>query len=141
MAAKIFRGVFIFLLLAIILYPAYYIYQHPELLETPEIASSDLFEGDRKKEPILPLLATSESVASSETPAPACLLVHALPGGEGSLNLRAGAGTSYAVLAVLHDGQTLVMDGKSGDWFAVTLVMDGRTIAGYVHSDYVEACQ
>lgn len=93
---------------------------------------------------------SSPSMTVSPSPVPSmtatfqpdqCLLVRALPGGEGSLNLRAGAGTSYAVLAVLHDGQTLVMDGQSGDWFAVTLVMDGRTIAGYVHSDYVEACQ
>jgi len=86
-------------------------------------------------------LPTLEKTLPTLANAAACLIVRALPGGEGNLNLRAGAGTSYAVLAVFQDGQTLTETDKSGDWYAVTAVVDGRTIAGYVHSDYVEVCE
>lgn len=76
------------------------------------------------------------------TPKPtACLIVRALPGGDGNLNLRSGAGTSYAVLAVLQDGQALAKDGERGDWYAVTVVMDGERVRGFVRSEYVEACE
>ena len=87
----------------------------------------------------LPTLA--DALPTLANAANACLLVHALPGGEGSLNLRSGAGTSYPVLAVLHDGQTLVMDGQNGDWYAVTVVMDDGALSGFVHADYVEVCE
>lgn len=70
-----------------------------------------------------------------------CLIVHALPSGEGMLNLRAGAGTSYAVVAVLRDGQNLEMNGRSGDWLAVTVLVGDEIFTGYVHADYVEDCE
>jgi len=69
-----------------------------------------------------------------------CLLVRALAGGGGALNLRKGAGVSYPVITTLHDGQMLVMDGKEGEWFSVRVVMDGVVKSGYVHSSYVEVC-
>ncbi|HPO87422.1 MAG TPA: SH3 domain-containing protein [Candidatus Hydrogenedentes bacterium] len=69
-----------------------------------------------------------------------CLVVRALAGGGGALNLRVGPGTSYAVITTLHDGQILVMDGVYGEWFGVRVVMDGNTKSGFVHSSYVEAC-
>jgi len=71
-----------------------------------------------------------------------CLIVHALPGGQGgALNLRAGAGTSYPVVAVLRDGQNLEMNGRSGDWLAVTVLVGDEIFTGYVHADYVEDCE
>ena len=70
-----------------------------------------------------------------------CLIVHALPGGDGMLNLRAGAGASYAVVAVLRDGQNLEMNGRSGDWLAVTALVGDEIFTGYVHADYVEDCE
>ena len=71
-----------------------------------------------------------------------CLIVHALPGGQGgALNLRAGAGTSYPVVAVLRDGQKLEMNGRSGDWLAVTVWVGDEIFIGYVRADYVEDCE
>ena len=75
------------------------------------------------------------------TPEPACLIVRALPNGDGSLNLRAGPGTGYGVRAVLADGQKMAMDGKSGDWYAVGVVMDDALLTGWVNKAYVEACE
>lgn len=68
-----------------------------------------------------------------------CFIVRAFEGA-GVLNLRSGPGTSYRVLTVLHDGQTLVMEGQRNGWYRVTAVMDGKTQNGWVNSGYVEAC-
>ena len=72
-------------------------------------------------------------------PADQCLVVRAFDGA-GALNLRAGPGTSYRVLTVLHDGQTLVMEDQRNGWSLVMAVMDGKTLRGWVNSAYVEAC-
>lgn len=90
------------------------------------------------------------SMTATPTPTPSmtatyqpdtCLIVRALPGGDGNLNLRSGAGTSYAVITVLQDGQALVMDGQRGGWYQVSTVMDGVSMTGFVNSEYVEACK
>ena len=44
-------------------------------------------------------------------------------------------------VAVLADGQKMVMDGKSGDWYAVGVVMDDALLTGWVNKAYVEACE
>jgi len=140
---KIISNLFVLVVLVIIIYPAIYIYQNPSLLVTitqaPEIASSE------EAAPTLALLATAtlapEIASSAPTPQPACLVVRALPGGDGKLNLRSGAGTSYAVLAILQDGQELTEEGQSGEWYGVTIHTATGNISGYVHSSYVEPCE
>ncbi len=94
--------------------------------------------------------SATPSMTATPTPTPSmtatyqpdtCLIVRALPGGDGNLNLRSGAGTSYAVITVLQDGQALVMDGQRGGWYQVSTVMDGVSMTGFVNSEYVEACK
>lgn len=89
-------------------------------------------------------LANSLPTPSQAEPTPepdTCIIVRALPGGDGNLNLRSGAGTSYAVITVLRDGQALAKDGQRGDWYAVSVVVDGERVRGFVRSEYVEACE
>ena len=56
-----------------------------------------------------------------------------------SLNLRAGPGTTYAIIGVRSPGETLALAGrnKSTEWLAVTLP-DGKDI-GWVSSSFVRA--
>lgn len=50
-----------------------------------------------------------------------------------ALNLRAGPGTGYTILAWLTPGQVLTVYDRSGDaWLLVGV--DGKT--GYIHRDY-----
>ena len=91
-----------------------------------------------------PSMTVSPSITPSMTATyqpNTCLIVRALPNGDGSLNLRAGPGTGYGVRAVLADGQKMAMDGKSGDWYAVGVVMDGALLTGWVNKAYAEACE
>lgn len=93
--------------------------------------------------PAAPSMTGTASPTLSMTDTPpvdSCLVVESLPNDGGALNLRTGPGVEYPVLAVLHDGQTLVMDNRQGDWYAVMAVMDGRSLSGFVHSSYVEVC-
>ncbi|MBR5712803.1 MAG: SH3 domain-containing protein [Lachnospiraceae bacterium] len=59
------------------------------------------------------------------------------------LNLRAGAGTSYAVLATLTKGHSVIVTGsktKSSDgkwWYPVETKVSGKTLNGYLWADYV----
>ncbi len=140
MVNKVLRGVFFALILAIIIYPAWFIYKHPELLATPSpIASSGLvipavFETETEA----PLLATPSPIASSVEEM--CLVVRALPDGGGALNIRYGPGTSYAVITTLKDGQYLIEEGVSGEWFSVRIASSSNMVSGYVHSKYVKEC-
>ncbi|MFF2038120.1 SH3 domain-containing protein [Priestia megaterium] len=52
-----------------------------------------------------------------------------------TLNVRSGAGTSYASIGSLTKGQKLSVVSKSGSWYKINY--NGRT--GYVSSDYVQA--
>ncbi|MEH7369618.1 SH3 domain-containing protein [Priestia megaterium] len=52
-----------------------------------------------------------------------------------TLNVRSGAGTSYASIGSVTKGQKLSVVGKSGSWYKINY--NGRT--GYVSSDYVQA--
>lgn len=91
-------------------------------------------------------LANAPEILPTQTanalPTPAdCLKVQSLPSGGGSLNLRAGPGTGYAVRDVLADGQTLTKRGEADGWYSVSLLkVDGSRIYGFVRADYVEAC-
>ncbi len=51
------------------------------------------------------------------------------------VNLRSGAGTGYAHIASLKNGQKLTVLGKNGSWFLVST--SGGT-QGFVHSKYVK---
>ncbi|WP_165351676.1 SH3 domain-containing protein [Priestia megaterium] len=51
------------------------------------------------------------------------------------LNVRSGAGTSYASIGSVTKGQKLSVVSKSGDWYKINY--NGRM--GYVSSDYVQA--
>jgi L,D-peptidoglycan transpeptidase YkuD (ErfK/YbiS/YcfS/YnhG family) len=52
-----------------------------------------------------------------------------------TLNVRSGAGTSYAAIGSVTKGQKLSVVSKSGSWYKINY--NGRT--GYVSSDYVQA--
>ncbi|KRD88231.1 hypothetical protein ASE51_25740 [Bacillus sp. Root147] len=52
-----------------------------------------------------------------------------------TLNVRSGAGTSYASIGSVTKGQKLSVVSKSGSWYKINY--NGRT--GYVSSDYVQA--
>ncbi|PFR90298.1 hypothetical protein COK39_24775 [Priestia megaterium] len=52
-----------------------------------------------------------------------------------TLNVRSGAGTSYASIGSVTKGQKLSVVSKSGNWYKINY--NGRT--GYVSSDYVQA--
>ncbi|MGG0454041.1 SH3 domain-containing protein [Priestia megaterium] len=52
-----------------------------------------------------------------------------------TLNVRSGAGTSYASIGSVTKGQKLSVVSKSGDWYKINY--NGRT--GYVSSDYVQS--
>jgi len=113
------------------------------LLALPTLACKIVVESkDNTLDPIANALPTpAESVPTLKPTLDTCLIVRALPHGDGSLNLRAGPGTGYGVRAVLADGQKMVMDGKSGDWYAVGVVMDDALLTGWVNKAYVEACE
>jgi len=51
----------------------------------------------------------------------------------GSLNVRKGAGTSYAKLGTLKNGAQVKVTGSKGNWYAIDY--NGKT--GYVSGDYV----
>lgn len=106
------------------------------------LACSVEWDGEKLQAPSMTATPVpTPSMTETNAPEPACLIVRALPGGDGNLNLRSGAGTSYAVITVLQDGQALVMDGQRGGWYQVSTVMDGVSMTGFVNSEYVEACK
>ena len=53
----------------------------------------------------------------------------------GSLNVRSGAGTSYARVTVLPKGETVIVLSSSGDW---SRILYHGTMTGYVSSQYLE---
>lgn len=56
---------------------------------------------------------------------------------DGYLNLRSSASTSAESIAQLSNGQAVTILGSSGDWFKVTVDLNGKTYTGYAHSDYI----
>lgn len=107
------------------------------------LACSVQWDGSNQLSPSMTENATATaSMTATIMPTPAdCLKVQSLPSGGGSLNLRAGPGTGYAVRDVLADGQTLTKRGEADGWYSVSLLkVDGSRIYGFVRADYVEAC-
>lgn len=57
---------------------------------------------------------------------------------DGYLNIRASASTSGDVVAQLSNGHTLTILGSTGDWYKVSFTLDGSTLTGYGHKDYIK---
>jgi uncharacterized protein YraI len=68
----------------------------------------------------------------SPTPAQSCRVSTGY--NAGFLNLRAGAGTEFAVIRVLHEGEVLQVITR-GAWLEV---IDGQETRGYVHARYCQ---
>ena len=54
-----------------------------------------------------------------------------------SLKVRAGAGTSYDVITTVSKGTKLTITGSSGNWYKISIKVDGSKKTGYVSKDYV----
>lgn len=57
---------------------------------------------------------------------------------DGYLNVRKSASTSADVVAQLENGFALTILGATGDWYKVTFKLDGDTVTGYGHKDYIK---
>ena len=57
---------------------------------------------------------------------------------DGYLNIRAEASTSGSVVAQLENGFALTIVSSSGDWYKVSFKLDGSTLTGYGHKDYIK---
>ncbi len=54
-----------------------------------------------------------------------------------SLKVRAGAGTSYDVITTVSKGTKLTITGSSGNWYKISIKVNGSKKTGYVSKDYV----
>lgn len=54
-----------------------------------------------------------------------------------SLKVRKGAGTSYDVITTVKKGTKLTITGSSGNWYKISITVDGSKKTGYVSKDYV----
>lgn len=54
-----------------------------------------------------------------------------------SLKVRSGAGTSYSILTTLSKGAKVTITGSSGNWYKISIKVDGSTKTGYVSKSYV----
>lgn len=86
------------------------------------------------QEPTVTATATQSKIPSGTadpSPTPqACTVSTGVPAG--NLNIRTGAGTSYAVIRVLAEGETLTVI-KRGAWLQV---IDAQGNQGYINSTY-----
>lgn len=57
---------------------------------------------------------------------------------EGYLNIRKSASTSGDVIAQLKNGFALTIISLTGDWYKVSFKLDGETLTGYGHKDYIK---
>lgn len=57
---------------------------------------------------------------------------------DGYLNIRKSADTSATVVAQLSNGQAVTILGTTGDWYKVSFTLDGATVTGYAHADYIK---
>lgn len=57
---------------------------------------------------------------------------------DGYLNIRKAASTSAEVIAQLENGFSLTILETSGDWYKVSFKLNGETITGYGHKDYIK---
>ena len=57
---------------------------------------------------------------------------------DGFLNIRKSASTSADIIAQLENGFSLTILATSGDWYKVSFKLDGETLTGYGHKDYIK---
>ena len=53
------------------------------------------------------------------------------------LNLRAEASTSGTIIVQLKADTQVYIINRTGDWYKVTVSLDGQAYTGYAHSDYI----
>lgn len=54
------------------------------------------------------------------------------------LNVRSAANTNCSVLGTVKAGDILTITGTSGSWYQVSATVNGKTVTGYVYSEYVQ---
>ncbi len=54
------------------------------------------------------------------------------------VNVRKGAGTSYAVITRVNKSQKVYIYGTSGDWYHIKFTKDSKTYYGYISKSYVK---
>ena len=83
-----------------------------------------------------PTSSPTATASPTVTPTPGAAVVK--PGPAQGLNVRAGPGTSYAVIATLHAGSRLTPIGRDADgrWVEVCCVADGQS--GWVLAELVD---
>lgn len=57
---------------------------------------------------------------------------------DGYLNIRKTASTSADIIAQLDNGFNLTILGTSGDWYKVSFKLNGETLTGFGHKDYIK---
>ena len=57
---------------------------------------------------------------------------------DGYLNIRKTASTSADIIAQLENGFSLTILGTSGDWYKVSFKLNGETVTGFGHKDYIK---
>ena len=53
------------------------------------------------------------------------------------LNVRSGAGTSYAVVVQLPNGTQVAVLDRSGDWYKISVTYGGKSYIGYASASYI----
>jgi uncharacterized protein YgiM (DUF1202 family) len=72
------------------------------------------------------------SPSLTASPLPSCKVSTGID--TGRLNIRTGAGVSYAVLQVLHEGDVLTIEGgQAGNWIKV---VTRDSLTGWINSNY-----
>lgn len=54
-----------------------------------------------------------------------------------ALNVRSDASTDASLLGYITYGTKVTISGTAGSWYKVSAVMDGKSITGFVHGDYI----
>ena len=54
-----------------------------------------------------------------------------------ALNVRSDASTSASVIGLIRYGTKVTITGTAGSWYQVTTTVNGSSITGFVHSDYI----
>lgn len=57
---------------------------------------------------------------------------------EGYLNIRKSASTSADIIAQLENGFSLTILETSGEWYKVSFKLNGESLTGYGHKDYIK---